>query len=83
MAKKPKVEMKDAGAINILKQAGVVNEVTRGLNAIAAAAGPGMEARVRMGRTRVRGTVTTSTRAARRAEATNQALTRAIDAARR
>lgn len=62
--------------------AGVIRKVTGMANAVAAAAGPGNTVRVRVGRNRVRATVTTSTRAARRNQAQNRSLTRAIDAAR-
>lgn len=49
---------------------------------IAAAAGPGMRASVVIGRNRARASVVTETKAAKRAEATKRALTRAIDAGR-
>jgi tRNA A37 threonylcarbamoyltransferase TsaD len=49
---------------------------------IAAAAGPGMEADVRVGRTRARASVITATSEARYAEATGRKLTQAIDAGR-
>lgn len=79
MAKKPVVDVKSPGAQDVLKQRGVARDIERRLNQIAAAAGPGHEVRVRVGKTRVRGTVRTATRAARRAEATKQNLSRAID----
>lgn len=79
MAKKPVVDVLSKGAIQILKSNGVYNDIDKRTRAIAAAGGPGMVARVRYGKTRVRGTVTTATRAARRAEAKNQALSRAIN----
>lgn len=82
MAKKPKVDITDKGAQSVLKQSGVQRDIERRLNKIAAAAGPGHAVRVRIGKTRVRGTVRTATRAAKRAEATNQNLSRAIDAGR-
>lgn len=82
MAKKPKVDVTDAGAQDVLKQRGVQRDIERRLRNIAAAAGPGHEVRVKLGKTRVRGTVRTATRAARRAEAKNQNLSRAIDAGR-
>jgi hypothetical protein len=49
---------------------------------IAAAAGPGMEASVEVGRTRARASVITATYEARRAQATRLALIRALDAGR-
>lgn len=56
--------------------------IGRSVRAIAEAGGPGMEASVVQGRTRVRGSVITATQGAREAEARSRALTRAIDAGR-
>lgn len=62
---------------------GVRAAVQASIDGIAAAAGPGHRTRLRTGRTRVRGTVTTSTAAARRAEAEDRNLSRAVDGGRR
>lgn len=80
MAKKPKVNADEVG--RILKGPEMFALVSRQTRAIAAAAGPGMEASTIVGRSRVRGSVITSTQQARENQARDQALTRAIDAGR-
>lgn len=80
---KAKATINSKGAQDVLKSAGVAREVRARLERMQAAAGPGHRIRVAVGRTRVRGTITTETRAAKRAEAQNKNLTRAIDAGRR
>ena len=60
----------------------VKNDLKKRADRIAAAAGDGMESSVVIGRTRARASVITATHAARRAEARNASLTRAIDAGR-
>lgn len=65
----------------LLKE-GIRNDVKKRADRIAAAAGDGMESSVVIGRTRARASVITATHAARRAEARNASLTRAIDAGR-
>ncbi len=77
-----RLEMNSAGFQAILKSPGVVADIEKRTNAIAAAAGPGMEPSVRVGVTRVRGSVITADYDAMKAEATNKALTSAIDAGR-
>lgn len=57
-------------------------ELERRAARIAAAAGPGMEVDSQNYERRARASVRTATNAARRAEATGRALTRAIDAGR-
>jgi tRNA A37 threonylcarbamoyltransferase TsaD len=66
----------------LLKSPAVQQDLRRRADRIAAAAGPGMEASVRVGRTRARGSVITATAQARDNEARNRALTRALDAGR-
>ena len=60
----------------------VKNDLKKRADRIAAAAGDGMESSVVIGRTRARASVITATHAARRAEARDASLTRAIDAGR-
>lgn len=67
---------------NLLKSPAVQRRLMQAAERIAAAAGPGMEASVEVGRTRARASVITATFEARRAEATQRALTRALDAGR-
>lgn len=66
----------------LLKSVPVQQDLRRRAERIAAAAGPGMEASVQVGRNRARGSVITVTQQAREAEARNRALTRALDAGR-
>lgn len=70
------------GFVALRKSPGVAADLERRARRIASAAGPGMEVDSMIGRTRARSTVRTGTFAARRAEATNATLTRAIDAGR-
>jgi hypothetical protein len=65
----------------LLKE-GIRNDLKKRAERIAAAAGDGMESSVVIGRTRARASVITATHAARRAEARDASLTRAIDAGR-
>jgi hypothetical protein len=65
----------------LLKE-GIRGDLKKRADRIAAAAGDGMESSVVIGRTRARASVITGTYAARRAEARNATLTRAIDAGR-
>lgn len=78
----PRVKMNAKGARAILQSAEVQAELGRRARNVALAAGPGMEASVRVGANRARASVITGTAAARRAEATSKALTRALDAGR-
>ncbi|UXE04748.1 hypothetical protein QEH44_gp11 [Arthrobacter phage Shambre1] len=66
----------------LLKSPAVVADIARRTRAIAAAAGPGMQPSVVVGRTRARGSVITATQEARLAEARTRALTKALDAGR-
>lgn len=67
---------------NLLKSPAVQRRLLQAAQRIAAAAGPGMEASVEVGRTRARASVITATYEARRAQATRLALIRALDAGR-
>lgn len=67
---------------DLLREPGVRNDLERRARAIAAAAGSGMETDSAQGKVRARATVWTGNNDARRAEATDRALTRAIDAGR-
>lgn len=78
------VDIKFRGDViaELLKSVPVQQDLRRRADRIAAAAGPGMEASVQVGRNRARGSVITVTQKAREAEARNRALTRALDAGR-
>ena len=73
-----KIVWKRNGYTDVRKSPGVVADLDRRARRIAQAAGPGMEVTSRIGRTRARSSVFTATPEARRAEATNRALTRAL-----
>ncbi|HLS46088.1 MAG TPA: hypothetical protein VK045_11695 [Ornithinicoccus sp.] len=82
MASKVRIEMNPAGFQAILKSAEVQADLGRRAEAIANAAGDGMDVDVRVGRTRARASVRTGSPEAMRAEARDKTLTRAIDAGR-
>lgn len=77
-----RIKLNPAGVAQLLTDPGVAADIERRTRAVAAAAGPGMEASMG-GRKRARGSVITATGTARRAEASDRALTRALDAGRR
>lgn len=77
-----RIEVNGAGIRALLKSPEVQADLGRRAGAIAAAAGPGHDVDVRVGATRARASVRTGTAAAKRAEAQERALTRAIDAGR-
>ena len=83
---KASAKLNSKGVQSVLKGGkgaeGVRAAVQRSVSGIAAAAGPGHTTRLSTGRTRVRGTVTTSSSAARRKEAETRNLTRAVDGGR-
>lgn len=79
---KIRIEVNDAGIREILKSDAVQADLQARANRIAAAAGSGMEASAFIGRTRARASVITATAKARKAEATNRSLTKALDAGR-
>lgn len=82
MAEKFRVEINSAGIQALLKSGEVEAFLKAKAERIAAAAGEGMEATSRIGKTRARASVVTATRAARKAEAVDRALTKALDAGR-
>lgn len=82
MAAQVRIEMNPSGFQAILKSAEVQADLERRAEAIADAAGEGMEYDVRVGKTRARASVRTATPEAMRAEARDKTLTRAIDAGR-
>jgi hypothetical protein len=82
VAEKIRVEVNSAGIQALLKSAEVQADLEARARKIAAAAGEGMEASSRIGKTRARASVITATRKARLAEATDRALTKALDAGR-
>jgi hypothetical protein len=82
MVKRAEVKLNSKGHQDVLKSAGVRAAVAKSTNAIRDAAGPGMVASVKTGRTRVRGTIVTRSFFAKRAESKQKRLTRAIDAGR-
>lgn len=77
-----RIVMNHAGVRELLRSAEVQADLKRRAEAIAAAAGPGMEVRTSVGPNRARAVVITGDGDAIRAEATDKALTRAIDAGR-
>lgn len=79
---KVRIELNSRGVDQLLKHPAIQADVDRRARAIAAAAGPGMEPSSMVGATRARASVITATREAREAEATDRALTRALDAGR-
>ena len=83
MAGSIRVEMNRPGIIKALTDPGVRADLLRRGNASSAAAGPGHMVTARTGKTRVRVSVITATPSAKRREATDRSLTRALDAARR
>ena len=82
MAESIRIEVNSAGIQALLKSAEVQADLEARAHRIAAAAGEGMEAGSRVGKTRARASVITATRKAQLAEATERALTRALDAGR-
>jgi hypothetical protein len=79
---KARIEVDHAGVEALLRSPEVKRDLERRAAAIAAAAGEGMASRTYQGRDRIRAVVWTQTNAARRAEAQNRALLRALDAGR-
>jgi tRNA A37 threonylcarbamoyltransferase TsaD len=82
VASKVRIDINSAGIQEVLKSSQVRAFLLAKAQRIAAAAGPGMVASSRIGQTRARASVITDTYKAKRAEATNRSLTRAIDAGR-
>lgn len=82
MAGSIRIVVNPEGVKALLKSQEVQNMLQQRVNKIAAAAGPGMQASVRVGRTRARGSVITATQEAREAEANDRMLTKSLDAGR-
>lgn len=82
MPSRVRIDINSAGIQSLLKSPEVEALLRAKAERIAAAAGEGMEAASRVGRTRARASVITATRAARKAEAENRSLTKALDAGR-
>ena len=79
---RPRIELNSAGVRELLRSPEVRADLDSRARAIAAAAGEGMESDSQVGKGRARATVWTDTVEAMEAEATERALTRAIDAGR-
>lgn len=77
-----KFVLNQKGISALLKSSEVQADMKRRTDKIRAAAGEGFKSEVRVGRTRARGSVFTATREAMKAEADQQALTRAFGAGR-
>lgn len=77
-----RVELHNKGFNELRNSGGVMADLAARAGRIANAAGEGMVSETRHGGARARSSVHTGTYAARRAQATNNALTRAIDAGR-
>lgn len=82
MAATVRIKLNEAGVRALLRCPGAQAELERRARRIAAAAGEGFLAIGDSGGKRARAVVITATRAARKAEATDRALTRAVDAGR-
>lgn len=82
MANVSKIELHNKGFIELRTCSGVMGDLAARAHRTASAAGEGMEVTVTRGANRGRSSVRTATFAARKAQAANNALTRAIDAAR-
>lgn len=79
---RPVVKINRAAVRKLLKDQALLADLERRAAKIAAAAGPGFESDGRIGRTRARAMAYTTDAQSMRAEATDRALTRAIDAGR-
>ena len=77
-----RIDMNSAGIQELLKSSPVQALLKAKADRIAAVAGPGMLASSRVGKTRARASVITDSFAAKRAEAKDRRLTRAIDSGR-
>lgn len=82
MASRVRIVLNRRGVRELLRSPEVLADLKRRAEAIAAAAGDGMEPSAMVGKNRARASVITATHNARRAEAVTRALTRAIDAGR-
>lgn len=82
MAKNVRIEVNRKAVRSLLRSPEVKADLERRAKKIAAAAGPGFEVDSHVGKNRARADVATGTFEAMRAEATDRALTRAVDAGR-
>lgn len=82
MATQVRIVLNKAGGAELLKGPEITALIEAKCAAIAAAAGEGMKSGVYQGRDRIRGNVWTSTPEAKKAEATDRVLTKAVDAGR-
>lgn len=82
MAEQIRIEVNSTGIQALLKSEEVQSLLAAKAERIAAAAGDGFEVSSRIGATRARASVITATKAARKAEAVDRSLTKAIDAGR-
>ena len=83
MAKKLDIRLNRGGVRDALRSPEALRAVRDMAEQVAAAAGPGHRVEVELGRNRARAAVIADTWPARRAEARDRNLTRALDAARR
>ena len=79
---KPTIKLNSREIARMLRSTEVLAELTARGNRVAAAAGPGFEAKPSVGRNRARVAVVATTLAAQRAEARSAVLTRALEAGR-
>lgn len=77
-----RIELNRDGVRELLRSQEVRDDLVRRARAIATAAGEGMEVDSQVGKHRARASVRTATDEAMRAEASDRALTRALDAGR-
>lgn len=82
MATKVRIQINSPGVVAVLSDPGVARDLAERGERIAAAAGDGFEVDATRNRDRSVVFVTTATTEARKAEAEDRALTRAIDAGR-
>lgn len=82
MAKSLTIKLNRKAVRDLLRSSEVQADLERRANKIKAAAGPGHEVDVEVGRNRARASVRTDTVEAMRAEARDHKLTRALDAGR-
>lgn len=76
------VKMSKQGSRDVLKSLEVRSDLEARARRIAAAAGPGNEVEVQVGKERARAAIVTTTAEAMRREATDRSLTSALDAGR-
>lgn len=77
-----RIELNSAGVRSLLRSSEVLADLRERAERIAASAGPGMKVSAQAGSNRARASVVTATFEAMHREATERALTRAVDAGR-